>query len=144
MITLLGTHYYRLALFRAVQRDLSGAVVYARYACLLDPSRGDAARLLELCLYELGEQFPAEEGLERVRVLAEQKKWLAAAKAAGAIPHQSAAVLNIRGCLLAAAGRYNKAADCFARALLKDRGSRLAAAGFAETAPRRKRFWGRP
>jgi tetratricopeptide (TPR) repeat protein len=135
-----GTRYYRLALFRAVQRDLSGAAVYARYACLLDPSHDDAAKLLELCLHELGE----EDDLERVRVLAEQKKWRAAARAASAIPHQSAAALNIRGCLWALAKRYNKAADCFAQALLKDRGSRLAAAGFAETAPRRKRFWGRP
>jgi uncharacterized protein HemY len=141
MIT--GTQYYRLALSRAVRRDLSGAVIFARYACLLDPSHGDAARLLEICRCELGERDldgESENILGRVRILVEQKKWRAADKAARAIPRQSAAVLNIRGCLLAIAKRYNKAADCFARALLKDRGSRLAAAGFAETAPRRKWF----
>jgi tetratricopeptide (TPR) repeat protein len=136
--------YYRLALSAAVRRDLSGAAIYARYACLLDPENEDAAKLLELCLYELGEV--ADDGFDQVRALASQKKWRKAEQAARAIPRQSVRVLNIRGCLLAAAKRYAQAADCFAAVLNKDRFNRLAADGFvtanfAQTAARRKWFW---
>jgi tetratricopeptide (TPR) repeat protein len=73
--------------------------------------------------------------------LAGQKKWRAAEKAAQAVPRRSVRVLNIRGCLLAAAKRYAQAADCFAKALTMDRCNALAAEGFAETAARRKWFW---
>jgi tetratricopeptide (TPR) repeat protein len=146
--------YYRLALSAAVRRDLSGAVIYARYACLLAPENEDAAKLLELCLYELGENSSgevADDGFDQVRALAAQKKWRKAEQAARAIPHQSVRVLNIRGCLLAAAKRYAQAAGCFAAAMNKDRFNRLASAGFAAanlaatnfaaTAVWRKLFW---
>jgi tetratricopeptide (TPR) repeat protein len=153
----LGLRYYRLALSAAGRRDLTNAVVYARYACLLDPQHSDAAALLGLCLYELGEseaprsadapvigeaQDITADALERVRSLMEQKKWRAAARAARAIPHQSVRILNIQGCIFAGAKRYALASDCFAKALAKDRGNRLAAEALAELAPRRKRFWG--
>ncbi|MDR1933732.1 MAG: hypothetical protein LBQ57_13025 [Spirochaetales bacterium] len=156
----LGARYYRLALCVASRRDLSGAALYAWYACILDPQRTDAVFLLGLCLYELGypdaqRYFPAgfpapageecaamEEGLRRVRDLAARKKWKAAARAAEALPHQSVRALNIQGCLFALAERYTKAADCFAMAREKDRGSGLAQAGLEETLRRRKRLWG--
>jgi tetratricopeptide (TPR) repeat protein len=140
----LGTRYYRLALSAAAQRNLSSAVLYARYACLFDGEHRDAAKLLDLCLYELGEQVDGEsvdDGLEAVRVLAEKKKWRAAAKAARIIPRQSVRLLNIQGCLWAAAKDHAKAAGYFAKALAKDRDNRLAVAALAELARRPKRFW---
>ena len=51
----LAGRYYRLALSAAVRRDLSGAARYARFARLLDEGQANAAKLLGLCLYELGE-----------------------------------------------------------------------------------------
>jgi tetratricopeptide (TPR) repeat protein len=138
----LGTRYYRLALSAAAQRNLSSAVLYARYACLFDGGRRNAAKLLELCLYELGEAAGGEDdGLEAVRALAKKKDWRAAARAARTIPHQSVRILNIQGCLWAAARDHTQAADCFARALAKDRDNRLAAAGLAELARRPKPLW---
>jgi tetratricopeptide (TPR) repeat protein len=61
----LGARYYRLALAEAARRNLSGAVLYARYAAALDPEHQNAVQLLRLCLYELGEsgdmeKFPEE------------------------------------------------------------------------------------
>ena len=50
----LAERYYRLALSKATKRDLSGAVMLAGYACEFDENNKNAARLLELCLYELG------------------------------------------------------------------------------------------
>lgn len=47
--------YYRLALSKAMRRNLSGAVRFARGACSLNANHANAARLLKLCLYELGE-----------------------------------------------------------------------------------------
>jgi tetratricopeptide (TPR) repeat protein len=135
----LEKRYYRLALSAAVRRDLSGAAIYARYVCLVDPENGDAAKLLELCLYELG-VGGADDGFDQVRAVVAQKKWRKAEQAAQAISHQSVRVLNIRGCLLASAQRYAQAADCFATALSKDRFNRLAAAGFTETAAQRRWF----
>jgi tetratricopeptide (TPR) repeat protein len=132
-----GERYYRMALAAAVRRDLAGAVLYARYALALNVEHPGAAKLLELCLDELGEVAGGYDDLDRVRVLAGQKKWCAAEKAARAIPRQSVHILNIRGCLLAAAKRYARAADCFARALTMDRSNALAAEGFAETSSRR-------
>ncbi|MDR3171512.1 MAG: hypothetical protein LBU17_07790 [Treponema sp.] len=140
----LGVRYYRLALAAASQRDLSGAVVYARYAGLFDAEHQDAAKLLRLCLYELGEpggEEPPDDRFEAVRALAEQKKWRAAARVAQSIPHQSVRILNIQGCLFAVAKRYSKAADYFAKALTKDRDNRLAATSLVELTLRRKRFW---
>jgi tetratricopeptide (TPR) repeat protein len=142
----LGTRYYRLALSAAAQRNLSSAQLYARYACLFDGDHEDAAKLLDLCLYELGESAGGEaegldDGLGSVRALAEKKQWRAAAKAAGAVPRQSVRVLNIQGCLWAAADCYAKAAGCFAKALAKDRDNQLAAAALADLAQRPQGFW---
>jgi hypothetical protein len=143
----LGARYYRLALGAAVERDLSRAMLDARCACELDGEHENAARLLSLCRYEKGEgcgaeDFPEDSGdcLESVRRLTADKKWREAALAAQAIPHKSVRVLNIEGCLWALAKDYTKGASCFARALGKDRSSRLAAEGLAELATRRKRF----
>jgi hypothetical protein len=83
-----------------------------------------------------------DAGLAAVRALAEKKEWRAAAKAARIIPHQSVRLLNIQGCLWAAAKDHAKAADYFARALTRDQDNRLAAvclADLARQAPRR--FW---
>ncbi|MDR1575099.1 MAG: hypothetical protein LBS37_03755 [Treponema sp.] len=144
----LAARYYRLALRSARERDISGAARYAQYACVLDGQHTDAAFLLELCLRELGRPLsPAPEnggeddGLDQVRALARRKKWREAARAACAVPGKSARVLNIQGCLFALAQRPREAADRFARALAADRGSRLAAVGFAETFRPRKKFW---
>jgi tetratricopeptide (TPR) repeat protein len=129
-----------LALLAAARRDLGNAALYARYTLALDAEHAGAAKLLELCLDELGETARVDripDGLETVRTLAAQKKWCAAEKAARALPRQSVRVLNIRACLLAAEKRYARAADCFAKALAMDRGNALAAEGFAETALRR-------
>ncbi|MDR1175121.1 MAG: hypothetical protein LBK83_06605 [Treponema sp.] len=132
--------YYRLALLAALRRDLSVAALYASYALAFNAEHAGAAKLLELCLDELGEAAcgnNAPDGLEMVRVLAGQKKWSAAEKAAQALPRQSVRVLNIRACLFAAEKRYAQAADCFAKALTMDHGNVLAAEGFAGTALRR-------
>jgi tetratricopeptide (TPR) repeat protein len=161
----LGTRYYRLALSAAAGRKLSSAVLYARYACLFDGEHQDAAKLLDLCRYELGELTDGESaddgldsqaaqaastipslqnetaGLAEVHALVEKKKWRAAAKAARTIPHQSVRLLNIQGCLWVAAKDYAKAVDYFARALTKDQDNRLAAAGLTDLAQRPKRFW---
>jgi tetratricopeptide (TPR) repeat protein len=137
--------YYRLALSAAVRRDLSGAAIYAQYACLLSPENGDAAKLLELCRYELGEKGE-DDGFDQVRGLVVQKKWRKAEQAARTIPHQSVRVLNIRACLLAVARQYTEAVNCFATALGKDRFNRLATAGLvtanlAATAGKRRWLW---
>jgi tetratricopeptide (TPR) repeat protein len=149
----LGRRYYRLALSAAVRRDLSGAVTYARYAVMLDGEHRDAEKLLLLCRRELGEgggtegfSDDTEERLEKVKTLAAGRKWRQAARAVRTVPVQSVRVLNVQGCLWALAGNYAEAAGCFARALRKDRGSRIAAeamaAAVAELTLKRKRFWG--
>jgi tetratricopeptide (TPR) repeat protein len=138
----LGSCCYRLALQAASRRDISAAALYARYACILDAEHSGAARLLGLCLRELGDpeaaQYlpegspmpaAAEDTLEKIRLLGGRKKWRAAARAARSLPGESPRFLNIRGCLCALAGRYSEAADFFARALAKDRGNSLAQAG---------------
>jgi tetratricopeptide (TPR) repeat protein len=144
----LGMRYYRLALSAAARRKLSSALLYARYARLFDGEHGDAAKLLDLCLYELGETAgiggidgDTHADLAAIRALAEKKQWRAALKAARAVPRQSVRVLNIQGCLWAEVKSYAKAADCFARALAKDRDNRLAAAALADLAQRPNRFW---
>jgi tetratricopeptide (TPR) repeat protein len=161
----LGTRYYRLALSAAVQRKLSSAVQYARYACLFDGDHEDAAKLLDLCRYELGEQAEGESaddgfglqaaqaagtipplqneaaGLAAVRALVEKKKYRDAAKAARAIPHQSVRLLNIQGCLWAALKDHIKAADYFARALTGDQDNRLAALCLVDLVQRPRPFW---
>jgi tetratricopeptide (TPR) repeat protein len=132
--------YYRLALLAAQRRALSGAALYARYALAFNADHEGAAKLLELCLDELGEAVRGEtleDGLGPLRVLAGQKKWRAAEKAARVLPRQSVRILNIRGCLLAAAKRYAASSECFAKALRMDRGNALALEGFAETSSRR-------
>jgi tetratricopeptide (TPR) repeat protein len=131
--------YYRLALAAAKRRDLTAALRYADFAAVLNPEHDDAVRLAEICRYELEET--QEPVLERIGLLAEQKKWKAAAKEAGAVSHRSVRLLNIQGCLWALAKRYAPAADCFAGALAKDRGNTLAADALAELGRRRKCFW---
>jgi tetratricopeptide (TPR) repeat protein len=138
----IGARYYRLGLGAAKRRDLSAALRYASFACMLDPEHGGAARLVEICRLELGEgPEEREPALERAGLLVEQKKWKAAAKAARSISGQSVRFLNIQGCLWALANRYASAADCFARALAKDRGNRLAAEALAELGRLRACFW---
>ncbi|MDR1446579.1 MAG: hypothetical protein LBI90_06785 [Treponema sp.] len=132
--------YYRLALLAALRRDLGSAVLYASYALELNAEHAGAAKLLELCLDELGETVcgnRAPDELERVRVLAGQKNWRAAEKAARVLPRQSVHILNIRACLFALEKRYAQAAECFAKALAMDHGNALAAEGIAETSLRR-------
>jgi hypothetical protein len=138
----MGGRYYRLGLGAAKRRDLSAALRYASFALTLDPEHGGAARLAEICRSELGEG-PAENrapGLEGLALLVGQKKWKAAARALRGVPGQSVRLLNIQGCLWALAKRYALAEYCFAGALEKDRGNRLAAEALAELG-RRPRFW---
>jgi hypothetical protein len=104
-----------------------------------EPEPDDMSRLAEICRYELGND--AEGGLEQVAALAGQKKWQAAAAAAKAVPRQTVRLLNIQGCLWYLAKRYAYAADCFANALAKDRGNRLAADALVEIRRQRKYFW---
>ncbi|MDR2133758.1 MAG: hypothetical protein LBP27_01530 [Treponema sp.] len=141
-----GRRYYRLGLGAAKERSLSAALAYADFARALDPAREDAARLAEICRYELGDacetrEPDTESRLNRIALLAERKKWKAAALTAKGAACQSARLLNIQGCLWALAKRYAPAADCFAGALAKDRGNTLAADALAELGRRRKRFW---
>jgi tetratricopeptide (TPR) repeat protein len=140
----IARYYYRIALGAAKRRDLSAACAWAKYALLLDDGQEGAAALLEICRRERGgpecEQDEAG-GLAEIRRLAGQKKYAAAARAAERIPRQSVRILNIRGCLFAAAGRYERAADCFTRALMRDRSNRLAMDALAELNRRRKPFW---
>jgi tetratricopeptide (TPR) repeat protein len=137
----LGRRYYRLGLGAAKRRDLSAALVYAKFALLLNPEQGGAGRLAEICRIELGEaggepQAP-ESCLNRIILLAGKKKWKAAALAAqGAAP--SVRLLIIQGCLWALAKRYGSAADCFAKALTRDRGNVLAVEALACLGRRRK------
>ncbi|MDR1949286.1 MAG: hypothetical protein LBQ38_07840 [Spirochaetaceae bacterium] len=138
----MGARYYRLGLGAAKRRDLSAALRYASFACILDPEHGDAARLREICRQELGEA-PGEDrepALERLGLLVRQKKWRAAALLARSLP-QNVRLLNVRGCLWALAKRHAAASDCFARALAKDRGNRLAAEALAELGRRSSCFW---
>jgi tetratricopeptide (TPR) repeat protein len=134
MMAEIGERYYRLGLGAAKRRDLNAALAYADFACALNPGHGDAARLAEICRRELGE---GEAEIEGIALLAKQKKWKAAAKAVKNIPCQNVRLLNIQGCLWALAKRYARAADCFAGALAKDRGNRLAADALAELSRRR-------
>jgi tetratricopeptide (TPR) repeat protein len=142
----LAGRYYRLGLAAAKRRDLSSALRYAEIACALSASyqgdtvdHSDMLQLVKMCRYELGEE--AEEGLLQVKILAGQKKWWAAAKAAQGLSHQSARLLAIQGCLWVLAKRYARAMDCFARALAKDRGNKFAADALIEIGRRRMYFW---
>ena len=155
--------YYRLALYKAKRRDLSGAVQYARRALRIDAGNKKARLLLGVCLYELGdlenavifleestdilidaryEQELVGKKLDQARELAESGKWRKAEASLRDIEHQSVRILTIRGCMKAAAGKYLPAADIFARALEKDKENRAAAAYLAEAAGRgNKAFW---
>ena len=121
----LAARYCSLALHNAKQRDLSGAVVYARRSLILDPDNEKARRLLGLCLFESGEKI-LPGTLARVRELRARKKWRKAESLLRACKHQSVRVLLIRGCLMASAGKYKAAARLFAAALSKDKGNRAA------------------
>jgi hypothetical protein len=133
----LGRRYYRPGLAAALRRDLRAALGYAEFARLLEPNHEGAARLAEICRIELGETGD-ETGLERICLLAGQRKWKAAARAARGLSFQSVRLLNIEGCLWALAKRYGAAADCFARVLERDRGNTLAAEALACLGRRRK------
>jgi len=139
----LAGSFYRLALSSAAQRDLTRAAWLAHFACGLDGSHENAAKLLKLCQYELG-SFGAghESGFERIRALAKQKKWREAARLARSLPRRSVRALNIQACALACAKRYKPAARAFSEALEKDRGNKTAAAGLAEATSRQSGFWG--
>ncbi|MDR1353834.1 MAG: hypothetical protein LBK05_11200 [Treponema sp.] len=139
----MGRRCFRLALGAAKRRDLNAALGYASFARILDPGHGDAARLEEICRYELGEGTGGarDEGFERLILLAGQKKWKKAANAARNLPGQNVRLLNIQGCLWALAKHYVQAAGCFAGALARDRGNRLAAEALAELGRRRVCFW---
>ena len=126
----LAVRYYRLALSAASQRNLTEAVRLARYACMFDESHENAARLVKLCMYELGNlnlnpMFDAGQ----IKVYVKQKKWRKAARLVKSFPHQNVYALNILGCIYACAKRYGMATRFFSQALDKDRGNRLAAAG---------------
>jgi hypothetical protein len=141
----MARRYYRLGLGAAKRRDLSAALCYADFACVLDPGHEDAARLAEICRQELGDTGEAQEAaqeaaLEKIGFLAGQKKWKAAAVTAGGVSPQTVRLLNIQGCLWALAKRDDRAADCFAGALAKDRGSALAVEALACLGQRRKFF----
>ena len=120
----LSKDFYHLALVSAKKRDLSRAVVLARHALCIAPEDEKASRLLEICLYELGDL--GELNMERMREFVAKKKWRKAEAEARALKHQSVRVYNIRGCLYAASGRYRKAAVMFAKALEKDNGNETA------------------
>ena len=132
--------YYLLGLAAAARRDLSAALRYANFACILNPGYEDAAYLGESCRHELGGE-DEEPALERLSLPAGQKKWKAAALAARGVSRQTVRLLNIQGCLWALAKRYDLAADCFARALEKDRGNTLAAEALASLGRRRNCLW---
>jgi tetratricopeptide (TPR) repeat protein len=132
--------YYRLGLGAAERRDLSAALRYADFACILNPGYEDAVCLGEICRHELGGE-EEEPALERLGLLAGQKKWKAAALAARGVSRHTVRLLNIQGCLWALAKRYDLASDCFARALEKDRGSTLAAEALASLGRRRNCLW---
>ncbi|MDR1204860.1 MAG: hypothetical protein LBL26_05180 [Peptococcaceae bacterium] len=161
-MTLIGHRCYLLALSAAKRGDLSAAARLAACALSLDETQDNARRLLGLCLYELGDLETAagvlaacpdladaareacaltRAGLDEAERLARRGKWRAALSAADKIPHQSARLLNIRGCILAGAKRYVKAGRLFAEAMEKDTGSRFAPACLMETAKRAKSFW---
>jgi hypothetical protein len=132
----IARRYYRLGLAAAARREVSAALRYAEFACILNPGYDDAAYLGEICRYELGEEDD-EPALERISLLAGQKKWKAAALAARAVSRQTVRLLNIQGCLWALAKRYDRGADCFAGALAKDRGNTLASEALAGLGRRR-------
>lgn len=46
--------YYRLALRRADERDLTGAINYASFSLKINPENEGAKKLLEICLRETG------------------------------------------------------------------------------------------
>jgi tetratricopeptide (TPR) repeat protein len=135
----MAARYYRLGLAAARRRDLRAALAYAEFARLLDPEHGAAARLGEICRIELGEAGENREpDMERIGLLAAQKKWKAAARAAKGLSRQSVRLLNIQGCLWALAKRHGSAAECFAQALERDRGNTLAAEALARLGRQRK------
>ena len=126
----LAHRYYRLALSKAAQRDLSGAAQFARRACTLDESHENAARLLNLCLHELGVLSAGpEDEIKQISDAVQQRKWRKALRLAKALPQRSVRVLNIQACLYACARKHKKATQAFAKAQEKDTSNQLAIAG---------------
>lgn len=131
--------YYRLALARARDNDLSGAVRLAKLALLLNEKHEKARKLHEICMYELGGTGNISEA--QFRDLSGSMGFLARRKALSLLKSepQNVRVLNIQGLLYALSGRYKKAAAFFAAALEKDSGNELAARCLIEAAKRRSR-----
>jgi tetratricopeptide (TPR) repeat protein len=105
----------------------------------LAPEDERIQRLLTICRYELEDLDGMDIGL--IDELATAKKWRKALAAARTIKHQSVRMCNIRGCLFAAAGRYDKAARWFAKALTKDSGNITARIYLIEALSRKTRLW---
>jgi hypothetical protein len=141
MRTKLAGRCYRLGLAAAKRRDLSAALRYACFACILDAGHDGAARLAEICRYELGEGPDCGQEFEQAAAFARQRKWAKAARALRNAPRQSVRLLNIQGCLWALAKHRAAAAGCFSKALVKDCGNILASDALAEFG-RRRRFFG--
>ncbi|MHC6202659.1 hypothetical protein ACYULU_05630 [Breznakiellaceae bacterium SP9] len=137
----LSRRYYRLGLAAAKEWYLSAALRYAQCASDMDPQNTDAARLAQLCRYEL-EGSPDEELLPgEAAVFIQQKKWSKAARLLGKVSHQSIRLLAIQGCLWALAKRRTLSDACFSRVLAKDRGNPLALQALTEQRPQRNFFW---
>jgi tetratricopeptide (TPR) repeat protein len=140
--TKIAERCYRLGLVAAKRRNLRDALDYADIACAMAPSHYGAARLAEICRYEIGAAKDAgQAALERLLSLVRQNKWKAAAEEAKRLPCQNVWLLNIQGCLWALAKQYDSAIDCFAGALVKDRGNLLAASALVELSRRPRSFW---
>jgi tetratricopeptide (TPR) repeat protein len=133
----LARRYYRLGLAAAKQRDLSAALRYAQCASLLDPENADAPLLAEICERELGGSPGEEQMPGQAAAFMKQKSWARAARVLEKAPQQSVRCVCMQGCLWALAKRRAKATDCFARALVKDRGNPLALEALMELGPQR-------
>jgi tetratricopeptide (TPR) repeat protein len=162
-MTDIGRILFLLALSAAKNGDLTTASLFAaRSAQLLDEPK-DALRLWVICQYELGGSVSSsliyfendhefldglgdsikltDAGLDAVRAHIARGKWRLALKAAESIPHQSVRVLNIRGLILASAGRYAAAAKLFSAAFEKDRGGHAAPMYLKESVGKMNAIW---
>lgn len=142
--------YYQMALCAARKRDITQAAAYAHYCCELFSDHERAAKLLEICLCELGDLNIRRQGGEgreeasirdmctEIRGLAQSGKWRKAAHRAAAESVQNVRMLNIQGCIHACAGHFGTSARYFSKALEKDRGNHLALKGLMEATSRKK------
>jgi tetratricopeptide (TPR) repeat protein len=148
--------YYGLALARAKERDLTGAINYARCSLDIDPENERAKKLLEICFLETGcpmrpqtSQGGAEGPLEALKRLGGICKHTGGKNAVArvlwrfkamplinGVPDGNVRVLNIKACVCAVLGRRKKAARFFAMALERDKGNKLAAEGLRQVCKR--------